>query len=218
MRCLHWTLIALWVTAALCAEEPTALGAEKPAPLRAEGAATPWKPLWDGKTFSGWHKIGTGVWTIEDGAIVGRKEAQDKEFGHLVSDAEVGDFTIRLKFKSLKGDSGFYFRIAEKGYSGVSGFHAQVEPGGMTGALYETNGRAWVVRPSAELITKTFLPNDWNRMSIDAHGDRITVYLNDVKVTELKGDVGRRKGHLALQLHGGNDMLVMFKDIEQRQE
>ena len=47
-----------------------------------------WQPLWDGKTLTGWHKIGTGTWTIEDGAIVGRKEAKDGEFGHLVAALE----------------------------------------------------------------------------------------------------------------------------------
>ena len=31
---------------------------------------------------------------------------------------------------------------------------------------------------------------------------------------ELKDDPGRLEGHLALQMHGGQDMHVQFKDIE----
>ncbi len=173
-----------------------------------------WKPLWDGKTFAGWHKIGVGDWTIENGAIVGRKVAAEKEFGHLVTDRVFRDFVVRLKFKALEGNSGFYFRIEEKGHSGVSGFQAEIDPKANTGGLYETNGRAWVVQPPAELVAKAFKPGDWNEMIVSAQEGDITVWINGVKTAELKNDPGRREGHLALQLHGGNDMLVMFKDIE----
>ncbi len=173
-----------------------------------------WKPLWDGKTFKGWHTIGVGTWTIEDGAIVGRKKAEEKEFGHLVSDDVFKDFVVRLKFKVLQGNSGFYFRVEEKGYSGVSGFQAEIAPDANTGGLYETNGRAWVVQPSPEVVKKAFKPNEWNEMIVAAKGGDITVWVNGVKTAEVKNDPGRREGHFALQLHGGNDMLVMFKDIE----
>ena len=30
-----------------------------------------WKPLMDGKTLAGWHPVGDGKWTVEDGAFVG---------------------------------------------------------------------------------------------------------------------------------------------------
>ncbi|MGQ9574364.1 MAG: 3-keto-disaccharide hydrolase [Thermoguttaceae bacterium] len=196
--------IALLANAALLAS--AACAAEKPAK---------WKPLWDGKTLAGWHKIGVGQWTIEDGAIVGRKNKEDPNFGHLVTDAAFADFTVRLKFKALKGNSGFYFRIEEKGASGVSGFQAEIDPAGNTGGLYETNGRGFVVIPNPELVKKALKPGQWNQMVVSAHDGDITVTLNGVKTAELKNDPGKwRKGPLALQLHGGNDMLVMFKDIE----
>src|SRR5258706_4763644 len=83
--------------------------------------AASWKPLWDGKTLKGWHPIGKGEWKIEDGAIVGTHAASEGEFGHLVTDAVFKDFTVRMKYKTIKGNSGFYFRIEEKGFSGVSG-------------------------------------------------------------------------------------------------
>jgi hypothetical protein len=182
--------------------------------LAAEQEKAEWKPLWDGKTLGGWHKIGVGHWTIEEGAIVGRKKRTEAEFGHLVTDAVFKDFTVRLKFKALQGNSGFYFRIEEKGHSGVSGFQAEIDPTKDTGGLYETNGRAWVVQPTTELFKKVFKPNEWNEMVVSAHGKDVAVHVNGVKTAELSNDPGRTEGHLALQLHGGNDMLVMFKDIE----
>lgn len=174
--------------------------------------------LFDGKTLEGWHQIGVGQWAVEDGVIVGRKKAEEKEFGHLVTDRTFKDFTVRLKFKALQGNSGLYFRIEEKGFSGVSGFQAEIDASHDVGGLYETNGRAWVVKPAPEQVARYFKPQEWNEMSVTARGGNVVVYVNGVKTAELKDDPGRREGHLALQLHGGMDMHVMFKDIEIREE
>ena len=47
-----------------------------------------------------------------------------------------------------------------------------------------------------------------------AIGDDLTVSLNGVTVTELLDDgKGRSSGHIALQLHGGQDMHVQFREI-----
>ena len=46
------------------------------------------KPLWDGKSLSGWHVIGKGEWKIEDGAIHGMHVKTEKEFSHLVTDRD----------------------------------------------------------------------------------------------------------------------------------
>ncbi len=72
-----------------------------------------WKPLWDAKTLNGWHVIGKGDWKIIDGAIRGTHAKEEKEFSHLVTDKAYKDFTMRLKYKAVKGNSGLYFRIEE---------------------------------------------------------------------------------------------------------
>jgi hypothetical protein len=173
-----------------------------------------WQPLWDGKTFQGWHIIGRGTWKVEDGAIHGTHSAQEPEFSHLVTDRTFRDFTVRLKFKAVRGNSGFYFRIEEAGYSGVSGFQAEIDAERDVGGLYETNGRAWVVQPKPEDVQRYFKPGEWNEMTVRAHGGHLVVHVNGVKSAELQDDPGRREGKLALQLHGGQDCDVWFKDIE----
>ena len=40
------------------------------------------------------------------------------------------------------------------------------------------------------------------------------VPLFDVKTAELKNDKGRTEGHIALQLHGGQDMRVEVKGLK----
>jgi hypothetical protein len=179
------------------------------------GQAAQFKPLWDGKTLEGWHAIGKGQWKIEEGAIHATHPRSEKEYGHLVTDRSFTNFTVQLKFKSVKGNSGFYFRLEEKGWSGVSGFQAEIDPQNDIGGLYETNGRGWVVQPKAADVKEWFRPGEWNEMKIDAAGTRVTVYVNGQKAAELSDDKqGRPDGKLALQLHGGQEVDVWFKEIE----
>jgi len=173
-----------------------------------------WKPLWDGKTLNGWHLIGKGDWQITDGVIHATHARDEKEFGHLVTDRGFSDFTVRLKYKAVKGNSGLYFRIEEKGFSGVSGFQAEIDAEKDAGGLYETNGRAWVSQPAAADVKKWFRPQDWNTMTVSARGRRITVAVNGHQSAELLDDPGRTAGRIALQLHGGLDVEVDFKEIE----
>ena len=177
-------------------------------------AGAQWKPLWDGKTFSGWHIIGKGKWEITNGAIHAIHLKEEKEFGHLVTDKTYKDFTARLKFKSLKGNSGFYFRIEEKGASGVSGFQAEIDAKNDVGGLYDTNGRAWVSKPTPEQVNQWFKAGEWNEMTVSAHGRHITVTVNGIKSAELSNDPGRAEGKLALQVHANQDCDDWFKDLE----
>ena len=87
-------------------------------------------------------------------------------------------------------------------------------PAGPVGGLYETGGRAWVVQPDAELVKRCFKPGDWNEMTVTAQGKNVRVELNGVTTAEVKDDPGRTAGYFGLQLHGGNEMHVEFKDIE----
>lgn len=171
------------------------------------------RPLWDGKTLQGWHVIGKGDWKIESGTIHGTSTKAEKEFGHLVTDRDYTNFTIRVKYKAVKGNSGLYFRIAEKGFSGVTGFQAEIDPDKDAGGLYETNGRSWVSQPTPENVKKWYQPGVWNEMVVAAHGGNITVTVNGQPSAVLKNDPGRPSGKIALQLHGSQDMDVWFKDL-----
>lgn len=174
-----------------------------------------WKPLFDGKSFTGWHTLPGGKWELRDGVIEGSNTSIDKRHGLLVSDKRYKDFTVRLKFKAMQGNSGFYFRVDEIGGGvGVHGFQAEIDQSKDVGGLYETGGRGWVVQPAGEDVKKWFKPGQWNQMTVSAHGRHIVVYINGLKSAELKKDKGRLEGHLALQLHGSQDVHVMFKDVE----
>jgi len=174
-----------------------------------------WKPLMDGKTLDGWHAVGDGKWTAEDGAFVGRAN-KEKLYGLLVSDKPFKDFTVRFKFKSLTGDSGFYIRTIIQPPEKANGLQIQVGPPNTgTGGIYESYGRKWIpAKPAAEIEKKYLKPDDWNEMTIAAHGDHIVVHVNGIKSAELENDPSRPEGHFALQMHAGCVMEVRFKKIE----
>jgi hypothetical protein len=205
MRLTHFLLF--------CALLP--LGA--PACSIAAEAQEAFQPLFDGKTLDGWHTLPGGTWEVKDGIIVGTSEKSERRHGLLLTDETYSDFTVRFKFRVIAGNSGFYFRSekVEQGV-GVHGFQAEVDNSQSVGGLYETGGRAWVARPDPKLIEELYRPGEWNEMSVEANGRNVLVRLNGKKTVELKDDPGRLAGYIALQLHGGMDMEVMFKDIEIR--
>ena len=182
--------------------------------VRAGEAKPKWKPLMDGKTLKGWHPVGDGKWTVEDGAFVGRAN-NEKLYGLLVSDKKFKDFTVRFKFKCHSGDSGFYIRTIIKPPEKAHGLQVQVGlPGSGVGGIYESYGRAWVDKPDKEDEEKYTKTDQWNEMTIDAHGGNVVVQVNGTKTAELKNDQSRPEGHFALQMHAGCVMHVIFKEIE----
>ncbi len=96
----------------------------------------------------------------------------------------------------------------------MKGFQAEVDNSPEVGGLYETAMRAWVKKPDPALIREIVTPGEWTDILVTAIGDDLTVSLNGVTVTELLGDTKcLKEGHIALQLHGGQDMHVQFKDL-----
>lgn len=178
-----------------------------------------WISLFDGQTLRGWHLIPGGNWTVINGAIVGKSSKDEKRHGLLVSDKEYRDFTVKLKFRPIQGNSGFYFRCEETNDEvGVHGFQAEIDPEKDAGGLYETGGREWVVQPKPEEVKKWLKPGLWNEMTVIARGGNVAVFINGYKTATLTNDPGRPAGRLALQLHGGMDMNVLFKDIQISEE
>lgn len=172
-------------------------------------------PLFDGKTLAGWHALPGGKWEVRDGVIVGTSQSSEPRHGLLLSELSYKDFTVRLEFRAVKGNSGLYFRSDPvEGPVGVHGFQAEIAEANDIGGLYETGGRAWVVQPTPEQVKKYFKPGEWNEMSVSAYGRHVVVRVNGYKTAEIEDDPGRLEGHLALQLHGGQEMHVEFKDFE----
>jgi hypothetical protein len=171
-------------------------------------------PLFNGRDLAGWHTMPGGNWEVKDGAILGTSPASEPKHGMLVTDKTYRNFILQATFKVVRGNSGLYFRSEQTGgATGVKGFQAEVDNSNDVGGIYETGGRGWVRRPDHKQTAAIAKPGDWNTITVRAIGADYTVLLNSCQTVSFTDDRGRREGHIGLQLHGGQDMEVLFKDI-----
>lgn len=190
--------------------------------VRARAADVPgtgqprWAPLFNGRDLTGWQTLPGGQWLVLDGEIIGLSTKTDNRHGLLITEREYGDFRVRLKFKAITGNSGLYFRVQKTTtIAAVKGLQAEITSAGVEdGGLYETHGRNWVAKSDPAVVARIWKRADWNEMEVHAIGGDVTVILNGTKTVELRNDPGLRKGYIALQLHGRQDMDVRYKEIE----
>jgi putative membrane-bound dehydrogenase-like protein len=182
------------------------LSAKSQTPMKATPENT--STLFNGTDLKGWS--GTeGLWSVEQGEIVGRTEGLDRN-EWLVSDLEVGDFRLSLEVLLVKndGNSGIQFR-SQAANGEVSGYQADIGAG-WWGKLYEEHGRALLWDQSGEEFVK---PGEWNKYEIVAQGDHIRTFINGQPCVDFKDPKGRKKGILALQLHSGGKTEVRFRSL-----
>lgn len=175
-----------------------------------------WRPLWDGKTMSGWTRNGGGEWTIENGALRGVSPAGAQQKGFLLSDRDFKNFTVRLQYKAVKGNSGFFFRMGDlDGKSPTPvGYEVEVDPTRDAGGLQEPRGRGWLSKSEPTVVRDYYKANDWNDMVVSAHGHRIVVHVNGVKTADFPTDPGRSEGRFGLQINPRQELEAMFRNIE----
>lgn len=184
-----------------------------------------WQALFNGSDLTNWQQVGPGAFSIEDGLL--------KSSGGMgllwYTPGKFEDAEIRVVFKNPGGkNSGVFIRIPEqptepwmpvnRGYevqidNNADEFHA-------TGVLYSLTRAD--VQPS--------MPGEWNTMLIRLDGDRTTVEVNGVLVTDFsegdevppkkewyEPDRGPRPnaGYIGVQNHGEED-IVYFREISVR--
>jgi hypothetical protein len=182
-------------------------------------AAEP-KPLFDGKTLTGWEGDDK-TWRVEDGAIVGGSLdtiVPRNEF--LCTTKTYGDFELKLKFKLLgdkdKANGGVQFRTKRiPKHHEVIGYQADIGKG-YWGALYDESRRNKVLAgPKAEDVEKLIKADDWNDYTIRAQGPWIQLWLNGTKTVNYieKDEKIEATGIIGLQVHGGAKTKVLYKDI-----
>lgn len=225
--------IKTWVNGFLCTDlvdsmdqegfialQVHAFGGAKPAQVRFRNIRIQdlgrhkWERIWDGKTMEGWEPNGGGEWSVQDGALHGVNTKAGPR-GFLLSEDEYRDFTVRLKYKVLKGNSGFFFRMADpdEGAAGAKGYEVEIDPTRDAGGLLEPGGRNWLVKPDPKKVAEYYKAGDWNELTASAHGRHIVVHVNGTKTAEITVDPGRLEGFFGLQLNP-QDVEVLFKDIE----
>lgn len=181
-----------------------------------QAAEGEFKPLFDGKSLTGWTGD-TELWKVVDGTIVGSTEGRTLQKNtFLTTTKPYKNFVLKLKFKLRNGNSGVQFRSKLFDEHVVRGYQADIAENQFMGILYEEGGRGFLKNVNADEVRPHVKADDWNEYIITADGPHITQQLNGfttVDYTETS-DKGAPEGIIALQLHVGDPMQVMFKDIE----
>lgn len=179
------------------------------------GVATAQKKekLFNGKDLTGWTAIGEEKWFVENGLLV-CENGPSKQYGYLATVKKYKDFDLSVSFKQeSNGNSGVFFHSSFEGTK-VTGWQAEVAPPGKsTGGVYESYGRGWLIKPAPEK-DKALKMGEWNTMRVRVQGNEVVTWLNGVEMIRLTDDkIGSVDGAIALQIHEGDDIRVLWKDL-----
>lgn len=179
-----------------------------------------WIPLFDGKTLDGWvQRGGKAKYRIEDGVLIGTSVPNTPN-SFLCTARDFTNFIFEIEFKVDQGlNSGVQMRSqhfdqpTEFEWNGkktkvpagrVHGLQAEIDTSARawSGGLFEEGARGWLNDlKNNEAARKAFKQGEWNKFHIEARGDSIKTWINDVPAADLK-DTRVSSGFFGLQVHG----------------
>jgi hypothetical protein len=166
-----------------------------------------WIPLFNGKDLTGWEqKNGKATYEAKDGCIVGTS-APNSPNSFLCTTKDYGDFELEFEVKvDAALNSGVQIRSQSMPtyQSGrVHGYQVEIAVGGFSGGIYDEarRGKFLNAEQPTDEIKKLLKDNEWAKYRVICKGDQIQVWVNGVKVTDLKDDM-TKSGFIGLQVHG----------------
>ena len=187
------------------------------------GQPTAFQPLFDGETFAGWNGDTINTWRVKDGCIVaGSLDSATPRNEFLATDQSFDDFELQLKFK-ITGEknvnAGVQFRTRRiPNHHEVSGYQADIGPG-WYGKLYDESRRKRVIgdtdKQTAQRAFDAVSKDGWHTYRIRAVGNHIQLWLNGIKTVDyIETDESiETDGIIAVQIHGGMQAVIAYKDI-----
>ena len=182
-----------------------------------------WRTLFNGKDLDGWVPLGSAVWKVQDGIIVGGQNGDPKKSGLLTTRDSFKDFELTLDFmidEHGKYNSGVYLRNDPK-TAGRSGYQVNIGRGAAQeycGGIFTSE---WLAKGDEKDEIRKKL--DWNTLHIIAKGAQIIVYLNGQRVADYTDPKPNPKwlqqGVIGLQTYGaeGHAGWVKFRNIKIRE-
>ncbi len=191
------------------------------------GNRFPERPLFNGKDFSGWQEYASGVFGVEDGAIVGGSFEQGLDKNQfLTTEATFGDFYLRLECKIVVGEknpnndgnAGVQFRSERIPDNWeMIGYQADMtSDGGYWGCLYDESRRNRMLQtPSFDVTKGLWIPNDWNTYEILCQGKNVKIFLNGVKTVDYDEEDESivQSGKIGLQIHAGGAARSYYRNV-----
>ena len=172
--------------------------------------------LFNGKDLTGWDAYGTELWYVDKDGHMVCESGPDKQYGYLATRDYYNDFDLSIDFKQLaNGNSGVFFRSFVEPDAKVHGWQCEVAPYNHdTAGIYESYGRGWLVQIPEE--KENFLKQgDWNTLRIRVEGDHVQTWLNGEPMADFEdAKIGAAQGRIALQIHDGGGIKVLWRNIK----
>ena len=179
-----------------------------------------WVNLFNGKNLDGWEQRGgKAKYRIEDGQLVGTCVSNTPN-SFLCSTRDYTNFILEVDFKVPTGlNSGVQVRShvfdkpTEVEWKGkpykvpagrVHGLQVEIDPSdrAWSGGIYEEGRRGWLNNlKENEPARKAYKKDDWNHYRVEAKGDSIKTWINDVPAADLRDSL-TPAGFIAFQVHG----------------
>lgn len=167
----------------------------------------PWVNLINNNSLEGWNiKGGEAKYIVEDGVIIGTTAANTPNT-FLTTNKMYGDFIFEIDFKvDSTMNSGIQIRSNSLPYyrdGMVHGYQIEIDPSkrAWSGGIYDEKRRKWLHtlenNPEAQ---KAFKQNEWNHYRVEAIGDTIKTWINNVPASYLIDDK-TASGFFGLQVH-----------------
>ena len=177
-----------------------------------------WIELFNGKDLEGWERQGgKATYKVEEGAIVGTS-APNSPNTFLCTKRHFADFVLEFEFKANPTmNSGVQVRsnsLPEYKDGRVHGYQCELEDEAQArdwwGGIYDEGRRGWLFPPKDDAETgarfteqgkRIWKNGEWNKVRVEAKGDRIKTWINGEPRTDLE-DGMTPSGFIGLQVHG----------------
>ena len=180
-----------------------------------------WQDLFNGRDLSGWQRLnGNAEFVVINGEIVGNSK-RNAETTFLATERKFSDFILEFEFHIDNFlNSGVQIRSNSTDYQhgNVHGYQVEIDPSdrAWSGGIYDQARRGWLypmgLNPAGG---KAFKKDDWNKVYVEAIGNEIKTWLNDVPASFVIDDM-TREGFLALQIHSVDRSELVGREIKWR--
>ncbi len=148
-----------------------------------------WRPLFNGKDFSGWRAYGKQAppgpgWKVEDGIL---KKAQGLRGGDIITEEKFDDYELSWEWRiSPAGNNGLKYFVTEDRPSAPGPEYQMIDdatnPDGKSGPTHQTASFYDVLPPSPEKDKMLKPAGEWNLSRLVVRGTHVEHWLNGAQV------------------------------------
>ncbi|WP_052670972.1 3-keto-disaccharide hydrolase [Draconibacterium sediminis] len=185
--------------------------------------------LFNGENLKGWETLqGTMKFEARDGEIVGTCSEGPSTF--LCTEKEYVDFIFTCEIKwEVDGNTGVQIRSRirkDLNRNTVIGPQAEMEDlakngRGWSGGIYGQNCGGWfypLKAPEHKALKNVIDRSGWNRLTIKVKGNVFQTWVNGIPAAYWIDEKNEfPKGFIGLQIHGGKQGIVHWKNLKLRE-